>query len=58
MGYHELKKIYSLKISKNEYRPLTNEEKKTLVLSNSVYLKYSCFYCISKYLHLSKKHYY
>lgn len=42
----ELKPPTSFKISKNEYRPLTNEEKKTLVLSNSVYLKYSCFYCI------------
>ena len=26
-------------ISKNKYRPLTNEEKKTLVLVNSLYLK-------------------
>jgi len=30
----------------DDYRPLTNEEKKTLVLVNSLYLKYTGFYCI------------
>jgi hypothetical protein len=42
----EFKIPTSYKVSKTDYRPLTNEEKKTLVLVNSLYLKYTGFYCI------------